>query len=277
VEDQADEGSDLEQQDARETLSHALATLRKKAGKSLAQLAEDTGYERSYLNRLETGKRISKRPVMEDLDTYYETEGLLVRLWKSARNSVIADRYKLFMQYEEGAVIMHKYMQVMPGLLQTEDYARAVLSSTPTHLGPDWLEEQVALRVSRQELLRREPSPSMRVILDEYVLRRPTADPDTWIGQLTHLIDSAQRPSIVIQVLPLSAGVHDLMGGSLSLLWQEDGTGVAYLEGNKSGDLVEDTSEVAQYRLSYDQLRDSALSPSASLHFIRQIKEGEAS
>ncbi|MBW1601361.1 helix-turn-helix domain-containing protein [Streptomyces sp. JJ66] len=272
-----DDEQDKEKQDARETLAHALVTLRKKAGKSLAQLAEDTGYERSYLNRLETGQRISKRPVMEDLDTYYETDGLLVRLWKAARDSVIGNRFKLFMQYEEGAVIMHKYMAAIPGLLQTEGYARAVLSSSPNHSDPDWLEEQLALRLSRQELLQRDQPPSLRVILDESTLRRPTADAKVWHAQLEHLLVSAEHPSVVIQVLPFTAGVHDLMGGSLSLLWQADGTGVAYLEGNKSGHLVEDAEEVSQYRLSYDRLRDAALSPSASLDYIRHIMEGIAS
>ncbi|MEO3844174.1 helix-turn-helix transcriptional regulator [Streptomyces sp. B22F1] len=261
--EQAGEGADQEKQDARETLAHALVTLRKKAGKSLSQLAEDTGYERSYLNRLENGERISKRPVMEDLDSYYGTDGLLVKLWKSARNSVIVNRYKLFIRYEEGAVIMHKYMTAIPGLLQTEDYARAVLSSSPNHGETDWLEEQVTLRLSRQELLQREPPPSLRVILDEAALRRPTADAKVWAAQLAHLLESAERPSTVIQVLPFTAGVHDLLGGSLSLLWQADGMGVVYLEGSKSGDLVEDAKEVAQYRLSYDQLRDVALPPPA--------------
>ncbi len=118
-----------ERQDARETLASTLLWLRKKSGKSLSQLAEDVGYERTYLNRLENGERFSKRPVMEDLDSYYDTDGLLVRLWKSARNSVFVDRYKLFMRYEERAVLMHKYMLTIPGLLQTEDYAREVLSS----------------------------------------------------------------------------------------------------------------------------------------------------
>lgn len=275
--EQAGENADQEKQDAREILAHALVTLRKKAGKSLSQLAEDTGYERSYLNRLENGERISKLLIMEDLDSYYGTDGLLVKLWKSARNSIIVNRFKLFIRYEEGAVIMHKFMTAIPGLLQTEDYARAILSSSPNHGEPDWLEEQVALRLSRQELLRREPPPSLRVILDEATLRRPTADRKVWTGQLGHLLESAEQPSIVIQVLPFTAGVHDLMGGSLSLLWQADGTGVAYLEGSKSGDLVEEAAEVAQYRLSYDQLRDAALPPSASLDFIRTVLEDTAS
>ncbi|MGP4115268.1 helix-turn-helix domain-containing protein [Streptomyces sp. 4N509B] len=268
------EHEDDDQQDARETLSHALATLRRKSGKSLSQLSEDTGYERSYLNRLENGKRLSKRLVMEDLDAFYDTDGLLVKLWKSARNSVIVDRFKLFMQYEDSAVIMYKYMVAIPGLLQTEDYARIVLSSAPGQWSEDDLEAQVTARMSRQEMLQRDHPPSLRVILDESALRRPTADAKIWECQLSHLIESAAQPSVVLQVLPLAAGVHDLMGGSLSLLWQSDGTGVAWLEGNKSGQLIEDPEEFARYRLSYDRLRDMALSPTESLDFIRNVMEG---
>nr|WSZ98089.1 helix-turn-helix transcriptional regulator [Streptomyces sp. NBC_00857] len=271
------EQPDEDTQSARETLGYALLTLREKADKSLSQLAEDTGYDRTYLNRLENGLRLSAPTVMEDLDSYYGTGALLGKLWKLARDEVILDRYRLFVQYEAGAMIMHKYMEVMPGLLQTEDYARVVLSSAPNPGTQDEVEAQVAARIGRQQLLRGSPPPSMRVILNESVLRRPTADPKVWTAQLSHLVESAEQPNVVIQVLPFSAGVHDLMGGSLSLLWQGDGTGVAYLEGNKSGELVEDPEEVGLYRLSYDQLRDSALSPSASLDFIRDLMEGSTS
>lgn len=270
------EQADDDEQDARETLSLALKTLRKRAGKSLSQLEEDTGYERSYLNRLENAERLSKRPVMEDLDSYYETDGLLVRLWKSARNSVIVNRFKLFIQYEESAAIMHKYMMAIPGLLQTEDYARLILSSAPNHWGPEEIEAQLAARMSRQSVLHRNPPPTVRVILDECTLQRPTADPQIWMGQLSHLVAAAQQPYTVIQVLPFNAGVHDLMGGSLSLLWQGDGTGVAYLESSKTGALVEDPEEVNQHRLSYDQLRDMALPPSASLEFLKSIMEADS-
>lgn len=271
------EPTDDTTQSAGETLAYALLTLREKANKSLSQLAEDTGYDRSYLNRLENGQRLSKPTVMEDLDSYYGTGTLLFKLWKHARDDVIVDRYKLFMQYEEGAVIMHKYMEVMPGLLQTEDYARVVLSSAQNRWSPEELEEQVAARVGRQELLRRTPAPNVRVILNESVLRRPTADPKTWADQLTHLVEAADRPAIVLQVLPFSTGVHDLLGGSLSLLWQADGSGVAYLEGNKLGQLTEDPQAVARHRLSYDRVRDAALSPSASVDFVRKIMEGSSS
>ncbi|MGK3111040.1 helix-turn-helix transcriptional regulator [Streptomyces sp. WAC05858] len=265
------------QQNARDALSHALKTFRENAAKSLSQVAEDTGYDRTYLNRLENGERLSKQTLMEDLDSYYGTGNLLVKLWEMARDEVIAGTYKLFVQYEANAVIMHKYMAAIPGLLQTEDYARVVLSSAANQWSEDELEVQVDARISRQEILRRVPAPSMRVILDESALRRPTPDPKVWAGQLSHLVKSAAQPAIVLQVLPFTAGVHDLMGGSLSLLWQADGTGVAYFEGSKSGELIEDPEEVSQHRLSYDHLRDSALSPSASVDFIRDLMEGSTS
>ncbi|MDT3400304.1 helix-turn-helix transcriptional regulator [Streptomyces sp. B1866] len=280
---QTTRGADISEQvnedreNARDALSHALKTFRDQSGKSLSQVAEDTGYDRTYLNRLENGERLSKQTLMEDLDAYYGTGKLLVKLWKMARDDIIADRFRLFVQYESTAVIMHKYMTAIPGLLQTEDYARVLLSSAPNNWSPDELEAQVDIRVSRKDILHRDPPPSLRVILDECVLRRATVDPRTWQDQLAHLVESAEQPSIVLQVLPFAAGVHDLMGGSLSLLWQADGTGVAYFEGSKSGQLIEDPEEVSQHRLSYDRVRDSALSPSASVDFIRNIMEGNGS
>jgi len=126
-------------------------------------------------------------------------------------------------------------------------------------------------RMGRQELLRRTPEPNVRVILDEGALRRPATVPEVWCEQLSHLLSAAATRSFVIQVLPFSKGVHALMGGSLSLLWQSDGSAVAYLEGNSSGQLIEDPEEVTRYRLAYDQLRDLALSPSDSVAFIERV------
>jgi transcriptional regulator with XRE-family HTH domain len=262
-----------EDESARGVLAQQLRFLRKQSGKSLAQVAEDTSYDRSYLHRLETGVRVSQQPVMEALDELYETGGLLVGLWKLARQEVFSDRYRLFMQYEAKASIMHKYMCAIPGLLQTEGYARIVLSSGGAPSDPDELEEQVSARIGRQDLLRRDPSPSMRVILDESALRRPPDDQKVWFEQLSHLLNATEKLRIVIQVLPFAAGVHDLMGGSLSLLWQPDGSSVAYLEGSKSGELLEDPQEVSALRLSYDRLRDLALTPPQSVRFIEQVME----
>ncbi|KOT79648.1 XRE family transcriptional regulator [Streptomyces rimosus subsp. pseudoverticillatus] len=255
---------------ARDVLARELRRLREASGRSLAQLAEETNYDRTYLNRLENGERLSKRQVMEALDRTYGTKGLLVGLWRLAHQDVFTDKFELFMQYEAKAVIMHKYVVAFPGLLQTEAYARALLSSPP-NVSADVLEQRLARRLARQELLCQDQPPDLRVIFDESALARPAADPNVWHEQLLHLVEATSAPRVTVQVLPFAAGGHDLMGGSLSLLWMADGRGVGYLEGCKAGGVVEDAEKFAEYRVSYDKVRDMALSPQASVAFMQEL------
>jgi transcriptional regulator with XRE-family HTH domain len=262
-----------DEESARAALGSTLRLLREKAGKSLGQLAEDTRYDKSYLYRLEMAERISKRPVMEDLDKYYGSGDVLVRLWKLARMEAFKDQYKTFMRYEATANVMHLYTPVIPGLLQTEGYARVLLSLGAAHSNEEVLEEQVIARMGRQELLHRKPPPVFRAIVDEAALRRAVADRKVWKDQLTHLLFSAALPSITLQVLPFSAGVQPHNEGSFSLLWQSDGSSVAYLEGSASGQLLEEPEEILRYRLAYDHMRDMALSPPDSVMFIKRVLE----
>ncbi|WP_367125449.1 helix-turn-helix domain-containing protein [Streptomyces phytohabitans] len=260
---------------ARAVLAGELRRLRAQSGKSLAQLSDDTTYDRTYLHRLETGERISQRPVMEALEGVYETGGLLLRLWQLAQQeeefAAFLDRYRAFMEHESRARIMYKFSAVIPGLLQTEDFASVVLGASG--LTGTELDEQVAARISRQQLLYRTPAPTLRVLLEEEALRRPTQDPRVWRDQLANLLKAAEAPNIVLQVLPFSAGVHDLMGGSVSILWGPDGTAVVWLEGNKSGELVDEPGEVESLRISYDRVRDAALSPNQTTAFIESVME----
>ncbi|MFG2553100.1 DUF5753 domain-containing protein [Streptomyces sp. NPDC048581] len=214
---------------------------------------------------------------MEDLDAYYSTGDLLVRLWRDARKEVAKDKYKGFMEREATARVMWMFQLRVPGLLQTEDYARAVLSglsgAQTTAGNGEEVEEQVAFRMGRQELLYREPAPSVRVILDEGALRRPVPDTKVWADQLSHLLEAAEMPSVALQVLPFTVGVHDLMSSDLILLWQRVGDPVAYVEGNGFGQLFEDPDRVLAFRLSYDLVRDAALTLAESTAFIRRLLE----
>ncbi|NBE50331.1 helix-turn-helix domain-containing protein [Streptomyces boluensis] len=264
----------VEGESGRDTLARTLRYLREKSGITLGKLAEDTTYDKSYLSRLESGQRFSKLAVMEELDRYYGAGDLLVSRWRAARREVFKDEFKGFMDLEETARVMWKYTPSVPGLLQTEGFAQEVLSGPQATREPEgWVEEQVAARLGRQQLLNQEPRPYVRVIIDEYALRRPVACAEVWGDQLRHIEAAAQWPNIVIQVLPFRAGFHHHMRESLTLLWQEDGSGVVYVEGNSNGVLIEDNDSVLNYRLSYDRLRDLALSPSDSLAFIRDVIE----
>ncbi|MFI1536451.1 helix-turn-helix domain-containing protein [Streptomyces anandii] len=265
---------DGERESGRAVLGRTLKFLREKAGKSLGQLAEETGYDKSYLSRLESGQRLSKVTVMEDLDSYYGCSDLLVSHWRVARHDAFKDKYKAYMRLEATARFMHVYTADVPGLLQTEEFAREVLSE-PQATGKadsEAVEEQVAARLGRGLTLGRDPAPSVRFVIDELAFRRPSAGRDTWEGQLLHVESVAQWPNVVVQVIPFSAGIHPLMGkGSLTLLWQQDGSAVAYTEGGSSGVLMDEPEDVAHHRLSYDRLRDLALSPSDSLKLIRAV------
>jgi transcriptional regulator with XRE-family HTH domain len=265
---------DAQRVSGRAMLGQTLRVLREKAGKSLGQLAEETGYEKSYLSRLESGERLSKVAIMEDLDGYYGTGDLLLSHWKAARLDAFKDQYREFMALEATARIMWKFSLGIPGLLQTEDFARGVLSGAQTTAdGEEAVEEQVSARLGRQYLLKQKPEPEVRVIVDELALRRPAARGKTWQDQLVHLETAALWPNMALQVLPFSAGAHHHMNGSLTLLWQRDGSAVAYTEGNSSGRLIEEPDEVLREHASYDRLRDLALSPSDSLAFIRGVLE----
>ncbi|GAA2618496.1 helix-turn-helix transcriptional regulator [Streptomyces vastus] len=265
---------DGKRESGRAVLGRTLKFLREQAGKSLGQLAEETGYDKSYLSRLESGERLSKVTVMEDLDGYYGAGDLLVRHWQAARFDAFKDQYKEFMELEATARVMWKFTLGVPGLLQTEDFAREVLSGPQTTLeGEDWVEEQVAARLGRQYLLRQKPEPSVRIIMDECAFRRRAAVPKTWEEQLLRIEAAALWPNVTLQVLPFAVGLHHHMAASLTLLWQKDGSGVAYVEGNAWGELIEEPDGVLRHRLSYDRLRDLALSPSDSLAFIRDVLE----
>ncbi|MFI1487651.1 DUF5753 domain-containing protein [Streptomyces sp. NPDC020747] len=181
------------------------------------------------------------------------------------------------MELERQATVRYEYaVGAIPGLLQTKEYARDVLAlSFPGE--EQGLEEQVAARMGRQSLLRDEDAPHFRAVLDESVLRRPMRDEAAWTRQLKHLLTIAEQPKVTLQVLPFSAGLHHLMGTSLTILWLPDGRSAAYTETNVNGELFEEPAEVERLKLSYDLLRDFTLSPRKSVNVIQKVMEDNAS
>lgn len=262
---------------ARRKYMEELLQLREESGMSLGDLSERSTYDRSYLSKLERGERLGDLETAKRLDAVYGAKRTLQNLWHLAKEDVYLGRYQRFMELESEANVIQKYMpQTIAGLLQTEEYARELLWSTP-HRPDDEVqfEEQLALRMSRQSVLRSgENPPHLRVILDEAALRRPLKDRNAWHRQLERLVDDAGLPNVTLQVLLFEAGLNDLLGGSLTILWLPDGTAAAYLESGKSGEVIEEPEEVNQLKLSYDGLRDLALPPQDSLEFIHSLKKG---
>jgi len=162
---------------------------------------------------------------------------------------------------------------IVPGLLQTQRYMRAILS---TRMGatPEELDEAIAGRIERQRILGREHPPELWVILDEAVLRRPVGGPDMMREQLTYLTEAGRRPNVAIQVVPFGAGAHEGLRGGAFIVADFDGAAtVAYQDAASSGQIIEDAADVEALALTWDTLRLNALPRAASISLITSLAE----
>jgi transcriptional regulator with XRE-family HTH domain len=250
--------------------------LRTAAGLTQAELGQKTHVVSTRITQIERSS--GAKPTLElarALDAALGADNLLVDLWPYVYREAFPDWSRAFMAHSERAVSIGQYAaHVVPGLLQTENYARAVLSLDTLLSGEEQLEERVAARLGRQERLGSPDRPDLWVVLDEAVLRRPIGGRAVMREQLARLLGAAADPRITVQVLPFDQGGHEAMGGSLTVLTLPDGTEVAYTEGADYGQLVEEPTDVSHYSVIYDRLRAVALPPLMSLDMIRSELEG---
>ncbi|MGP4002968.1 helix-turn-helix domain-containing protein [Streptomyces sp. 8N706] len=250
--------------------------LRTAAGLTQAELGEKTHVVSTRITQIErcSGAKPT-RDMARALDDALGADDLLVDLWPYVYRETFPDWSRAFMEHAARAVSIGQYAaHVVPGLLQTEDYARAVLRLDALLSDEEQLEERVAARLGRQERLASPDRPYLWVVLDEAVLRRPVGGRAIMREQLARLLEAAAEPHITVQVLPFDQGEHEAMGGSLTLLSLPDATEVAYTEGADYGQLIEEPADVRRYSVIYDRLRAVALPPLMSLDMIRSVMEG---
>ncbi|MFD5315721.1 helix-turn-helix transcriptional regulator [Streptomyces sp. NPDC127098] len=258
----------------RGLLGYEARRLREDAKLSLADVARIAACDKTYLSRVERAEKFPSEIFIAAVDTALGAGGLLNRLWEAAYNSTFPDYVRRFMELEAKAVKMHKYMaHAVPGLWQTEHYARAVIRSANPNATAEFVEEMVVARLARQRILNRPKPPLLWVVLDEAVLRRPIGGAQVMAAQLSAVVKMAGQPNTVVQVLPFGAGEHPTLGGSLTMLSFTDDHDVAYVEGVQTGQLMEARDTVAEYGLGYDLVRAKALSPDASIDMVRQVAE----
>lgn len=266
-------GKGSDELSARAVFHAEVTRQRELSGWTLAELSDRTRYDASYLQRLEKGDRLGSVDAAGALDRIYGTGDLLKDLWRLAKKEAGQSRYRGFLELEAEATSIQEFsISTVPGLLQSPGYADVLLRThAPDH--DDLVAEQVLTRMNRQSRLTGPKPLNYRGLLDESVLRRPPVGPDVWAEQLKRLIDAAQQPHICLHVVPFRAGLHNLLMSPLQLLWLPSGRTVAYVESSWSGQVIEETEDVEYFRLSYDRLRDSALSPAESLGLLRTLLE----
>jgi transcriptional regulator with XRE-family HTH domain len=261
---------------ARHLFGAKMRTYRERSGMSLEALSDVVNISRSHLSRIETAEAMPPPSLPPRLDAAFGTDGIFQELYRLTKNELHPDQYKRRMELEGRARLIEEYAgQFVPGLVQTEDYARSLFVVSNPRATQERIEELVTARMSRQTLLDADSPPDVSFILDEAVLRRGFGGPAVMRAQLEYLAEmaAALMATALVQVLPFAHGGHALAGGTLTLMTADSGSRVAYEEGISSGILLEESASVTERQRAYDLLRACALSPRDSAAFIRSLME----
>jgi transcriptional regulator with XRE-family HTH domain len=267
-------------------------------GARLRRLREERGITRgdagfviraseSKMSRLETGRVSFKERDVADLLLFYgvtdpdQRADLLAQArdasrpdWWRAYDQVMPGWFQSYVGLEEAATGIRGYeVQFIPGLLQTPEYAEAVIGTAVPTPRPSEIAAAVALRAERQRVLERREPPSVWAVIDESALRRPVADAAVTTGQLRHLLEMARRPNIALQILPLGLGAHPPAGGAFSILRfnEPDLPDVVYVEQLVSALYLDRREHVDQYTRVLDRLSVESLTPQRSVDLIAKL------
>jgi transcriptional regulator with XRE-family HTH domain len=250
------------------------------AGLSQEQLGEGIGYSAALVGAIETARRVATEDFAQRCDEMVElqTDGALGRLRGHMREQlhrqVWPSWFREWPGIEREAVTLRSWeLAVVPGLLETAAYARAVLRAVLPDATDDEVEAQASARLERQEILRRQDPPMLWAIMDEGVLRRRVGDARIMRTELTYLIEIAQNPKVKILIVPGSAGAHVGVGGPFAIAEFQDAPEMAYLDTAAQGQITDHPDIVKACAQVFDTLRAEALPPRASLELIAEVRD----
>ncbi|MEV6245181.1 helix-turn-helix transcriptional regulator [Streptomyces sp. NPDC051742] len=247
-----------------------LRRLREEANLSQAELGSILYCTASLIGQIETAKKVPTRQFSERLDAALLTGGVFSRLVGLVLKSQLPTWFQPYAEMEAKATFISTYQsQLVYGLLQTPEYARAVLSVE----NPQRLEELVAARMERQRILEREHPPVLCVVLDEAVLYREIGGAEVMRNQLAHSLGFLDHPWIQVQVLPFEVGQHAAMMGSFNVLRFDDDPDLFYAESYDSGHMTANPQVIRERSVGYARLQASALSREDSPGLIERVME----
>lgn len=248
---------------------------REDAGITQVELGSRVFVSGGYIGQFEQAIRKPQLDVAQRIDEALQTDGIFERMWRRLINDQrYADYFAEVVELERLATKICEFAPtVVPGLLQTSAYAEAVTLAANPFVTDEYVEEKVAARLERQNILKDATRPEYWVILHENVLRVAVGGPQAMAEQLERIARLMRERTVWVTVLPYAAGAHASMGGSLKLMEFEDAPPVAYTETEYSGTLIDDPAMVKRTQRTYDLLRGTALSPSASLALIESAAE----
>ncbi|WOX23631.1 helix-turn-helix transcriptional regulator [Streptomyces solicathayae] len=261
----------------RAIIGAELRHARERKGLSQEALGESLFVSGSYIGQMEAGTRRIPQDIATQLDGLLDTGGFFERNCRAANKSRYPDHFAEAAEAEAVAEAIKEFAPLLiPGLMQTEAYAREVFHAYQPTAPEEKIDELVAARLERGRLLADPTKPLLWVVLGEAVLRQEVGGRDVMAGALSHVAALARRRRLIVQVLPFGAGAYGAMEGSLKLMSFKDAPTLAYLQGLNAGRLEDDPGAVRRHELTYDLLGADALSPRESLALIETLAEDYA-
>ncbi|GGT54090.1 transcriptional regulator [Streptomyces coeruleorubidus] len=249
-----------------------LKRFRLRAGLERAEFGSRTGYSASTIAAFEQGRRVPPPRFIDVADEVLDAGGVL----KEMKEEVARAQYPAFFRdaarLEAEAVELHAYdTHVVKGLLQTEEYTRALLRMRRPLLTEEIIEQRVAARLARQEVFARVDRPLFSFVMEESVLLRGLGGPDVKRGQLEQILLIGQQRNVEVQIMPLDREDNAGVDGGFTLYMRKGGEQVGYLETQGRSTLVTDREEVRVLSARYGIIRAQALAPRESLSYIEKL------
>ncbi|MER5949618.1 helix-turn-helix transcriptional regulator [Streptomyces sp. NPDC001904] len=256
-----------------EELRHA----RERADLTQQALGELLFVSGSYVGQMEAGTRRILPDMAQRLDDALSTGGFFVRHCTKANESKHPAHFAEAAEAETLAMEIRQYEPLLiPGLLQTPAYARAVFLAYQPTAPEEVIDKLVAARMERMRLLDDPTTPLLWEVLDEAALRRPVGGRTVMAEALRYVATMARRRRVIVQVVPFSAGAHACLDGPLKLMYFKDAPPLSFVDASGTGQLMDDPGTVSRHQLSYDLLRADALTPKQSLALISSVAEDYA-
>ncbi|MCO5970857.1 helix-turn-helix domain-containing protein [Actinoallomurus soli] len=253
----------------RAFIAKELRRAREQKGMTQAALAKAIYASESLVAAWESGRRIPKPKYVPPLIEVLGIDAILARMITELVTSDAPEWLGRLLEIEGRSSSLSTYQPLLvPGLLQTGDYAREVLLRSGRHY-PD-VDELVQARLDRQSILTADDAPLLVAVMDESVLRRPVGGPEVMREQLAHLLAVAERPGVVIQIVPSGVGAYPGLAGGFLILGF-DGREAVYVEDTFSGDIIDAAEDVATMKRIWEALRVEALPGKQSVDLLAEV------
>ncbi|MFF4084493.1 Scr1 family TA system antitoxin-like transcriptional regulator [Streptomyces sp. NPDC001777] len=261
--------------DSLRTFGAVVQALREHAGLSRAELADLVQYSKHTVESVELGRRMPDEEFVERAEGALGNTGALRKAaGHLSRGEVgLAAWFRRWARLERKAVSLCTYeCRLVPGLLQSEAYARAVFEGTIPLRTDDELEDQLTARMERQRMMRERPTVPFSFIVEEHVFRQRFGDAEAMRGLVDHVLERSAPRNVTLQVVPLEAELHPCLDGPVQLLETPAGQRLGYSEGQQNGRLISDRKEVSLLCQRYERLRSQALSPKESRDLLERLR-----